>query len=403
MSLIRAAFSGNKERRSAFSQAIPAPGAESGGGYVSEDGALRIGTVMSCVRVLATDIGSLPFYAYSDQFNGGKSPLKPQPPIVRQPFGPDVTANEGFAQIALSMALRGNAYCLVAARDFYGMPTQLTILHPDSVRVTRDDSGRPVYRVAMEETPAQDIVHFRGLMTPGAAVGIDPVNYYRQSLGLAQDVQSFGSAFFRNGSSPSGIISIKGKGDKAEAKQIKQQWQASNSGVGNAHHVAVLFGDATWTQVTVTPEQAQFLETRRFLREEICGMFGVPLHRIMAIVDNTSQGGGKGLDSQDIGYATHTLRPYAQAIENKFTTMLRGAGTYARFRMKDLLRADTLTRSQTNMAGRTGGWLSVNEIRNDEDLPPIDGGDDYTAPLNSAHAGDANPGGEPAPDGSEDQ
>lgn len=394
MSLLGRAVAGFRELRAVqqFGDSSIPPNSAQGAsaGVVGERQALAIAAVLSCVRVLADDIAGLPFAGYNDSYRNGKVPLSPQPPIVREPFGPDVSPQDGFGQIVISLALRGRAVCKVVDRDRLGFATQLQVQHPDTVRISRGDDGRTRFQIGFVTVPAEEIVHIPWLMLPGAVTGIDPISYYAASLGLATDVQTYAGGYFRNGSSPSGVIKHPGPGDRKKAREVRDTWDAGHAGVGNAHRTAVLFGGADWTQISVTPEQAQLLATKAFLREEICGMFGVPLHRIQAIADNASQGGGKGLETQDTGYAVHTLRPYCSRIEQRWTRMIPGGETLTRFKMRDFLRADAATRAQVHMLGRTGGWLSRDEIRDDEDMPPIpDGlGGDFDSPLNSAHAGD---------------
>ncbi|HXR42998.1 MAG TPA: phage portal protein, partial [Acidothermaceae bacterium] len=333
------------------------------------------------------DVGMLPFYGYQLGENGEKRPITNDLPIVSEPFGPDVTVPQGMGQIVFSIGLRGNAFCIVVARDRLEFPTQLRVLHPDWVRVDLKN-GRKTFRVGMNEVDAADIIHIPGRMLPGAVVGIDPISYYRATLGISFDLQSYAGAFFRNGTSLSGVLTTDQDIDDAQAKTLEGRWSARNAGIAHAHKVAVLGNGAKFQSISVTPEQAQFLASRQFQREEICGWMGVPLDRIMAIVEKSSQGGGKGADTREQGYVTHTLvARYLARIESVWNRMIPGGlKTFARFNTKELLRASALERSQIHSAGRAGGWLSKNDVRADEDLPRITtpDGDDYMAPLNSA-------------------
>ena len=364
------------------------------GSVMTETGALAISTVLNCGRVLYDDIGILPFKAYSGDKHGAKAPLAAQPQIVTEPFGPDIPVAVGMGQIVVSVKLRGNAF--VRILDVQGgWPSLLQVLHPDTVKVRRDSMGRKCFDVRDSSTGgmvtfySDTIKHIPGLMLPGALSGLDPVSYQRVTLGEAADVAQYGANFFRNGGSPSGVISVPAAGDRKKAREVKDTWEAGHSGVVNSHRPAVLFGGATWTPLSVAPENAQFLQTRSFLREEICGWFGVPLQRIMAITGHASQGGGKGLDSIDQGYATHTLVPLTQAIESVWNGFLPGGDrSWTGFDFSGLLRASTLERAQIAQVHRLTGVRNRNEIRADEGWSPIPGPDgaDYNIPFNTNSA-----------------
>lgn len=361
-------------------------GTSGSGGIVTEAGALAISTVMNCVKVLHDDITILPFRAYSGDRNGVRRTIPSQPSIVTAPFGPNLSVAAGMGQVVVSLKLRGNTYLAVTDTDAHGWPTCVQVLHPDKVTPRINNQGRKVFRIGSHDYSTEEVKHITGVMLPGAIVGLDPITYQRVTLTTAGDVNQYGANFFRNGATPSGIISVPGSGDKKKARELKDTWEAGNAGVSNAHRPAVLFGGATWQQLSVSPDNAQFLQTRSFLREEICGWFGVPLQRIMAIVDNASQGGGKGLDSIDQGYATHTLLPIDTAIEAVWNDMIPGNdSTWSMFDLNGLLRATPQERATIAQIHRLIGVRNRNEIRADEGLAPIEGpnGSDYNIPFNT--------------------
>lgn len=390
--LIARAVAGVREARAAgqFGDSSILPNsaaglAGAGAGRITEQGALAISSVMSCVRVLALDVSMMPFGAFRRAENGVPSPVGSEPQIVAEPFGPDVERHFGMAQLMVSLALRGTAYMGVVDETTTGWPTQLQILHPDRVKPQRVN-GVKKYRVNGDLRGTDEVKQISLLGLPGSDVGLDPITYYQVTLQAAGDVQAFSGSFFRNGATPSGLLKVPGAGNKAKAREVKEQWEAGHTGLANAHRIAVMFGGVQFEPLSVTPEQAQFLQTRAFLREDVAGMFGVPLHRIMAIVDKASQGGGKGLDSQDQGYVTHTLLPYLLAIEACWARMIPGGrSTFARFGTDVVLRADALTRAQIAQIHRLTGIRNRDEIRAEEGLPPIGGpdGEDYNIPFNT--------------------
>lgn len=369
-----------------------------------EAGALAIGAVLACVKALYDDTTNLPFKAYEGDRNGAHEPIAVQPQIVVEPFGPDLDPPSGVGQIVVSKAMRGNGYSFVVSRDRLGFPTQLMNLHPDAVQVQRNRTTRvKEFKIGGQIFGPDEIIHMPGLMLPGADAGIDLLTYERTTFDLAWNVNTYADGFFKGGGSPAGVIAVPGNGDRKRAREVREMWASSHGGVANAHRPAVMFGSATWTQLSVTPENAQFLQTRRYLREEVCGLFGVPLQRIQAIVENASQGGGKGLDAIDAGYVKHGLMPPLGGVERAWTRMLPGAQrSWVAFDYDEFLRASAEIRALVAQQHRTSGIRTIDEIRGqDYHLPPYPNGAgaDPFVPLNSnaSPAGGAdnnpNPGG----------
>lgn len=358
----------------------------SGKQYGTESSALQISTVLACVKALHDDMKTLPFRAYTGDRNGPRAPLATQPDIVLAPFGEDLDVHQGIGQIVVSLGMRGKAFLYVVARDpLTGLPSQLMVLHPDTVRV-RIKNGLKIFTIGAAEFDTSEIIHLTGLMLPGAIDGVDVITAQRVNLELASKVGQYAEGFFGNGGSPSGVIQVPGAGDRKKAREVKEGWEDSHTGVANAHRPAVLFGGAEWKPMTVTPENAQFLETRRYLREEICGLFGVPLQRIQAIVDNASQGGGKGLDALDAQYVKHTLLTYATTIEAVWDRMIPGEDrTWALFDLDIYLRANAKGRADIRQINRVTAVRTIDEERAAEGWAPLpDGkGANPFTPLNS--------------------
>lgn len=354
-----------------------------GGG---EQSALGISTVLACVKAYHDDFKVLNFGAYRGDKFAAKTLIRTQPQIVAEPFGPDLDPAAGFAQLVVSQVMRGNGFAYVTSVDDNKFPTSLVVLHPDRVKPYFDDSGRKMFRIGTDKFTTEEIKHFPGMMLPGAAAGIDILTYERVTFDLASNVAQYADSVFTNGGVPSGVITVPGSGDRKKAREVKEGWESNHSGLANAQRPAVLFGGAKWEQMTVTPENAQFLQTRMFLREELCGIYNVPLQRIQAIVENASQGGGKGLDAIDAGYVRHGLLPVASGIESVWDRMIPGnQSTFTKFDFDVFLRASAEIRAQVAQIHRVGGIRTRDEIRGDEGWAPLpDGqGADPNAPLNS--------------------
>jgi HK97 family phage portal protein len=280
----------------------------------------------------------------------------------------------------VSLLLRGNAYLLVLSRDRMGRPTRLRVLHPDRVRCTFNDAGERVYEVDRRPVDSGDVVHILGLSYPEAATGISVLSYARNAIGLGLAAEEFGARFFGSGAHMSGIIEVPGDLDKERARGLKEGFTASHAGLKNSHTVGVLSGGAQWKPISVTPEDAQFLGTRAAQNLDMAMLFGVPPHMLGQVDKTTSW--GTGIEQQALGFLAYTLNPWIGRFEDAWSAMLPKPHT-ARFNVDGLLRTDAAGRYAVYSVARSAGILTPNEIRALENFPPVDGGDDIDAPLNS--------------------
>lgn len=363
---------------------IPPPGAGgsrlASGVAVSERSALQISTVMACVRELAGDVAGLPL---DEQRKEGRRWVEVDPsPLVEDPFI-DADPVIGWFQVMASLLLRGNSWNDVADRDKYGDATKLLPLHPDGVR-PRTIDGRKMLVVNRKPRPLSEFVHIPGFVLPGSWVGLDPIQFHAQALGLALATETYGAQYFANGTVVSGVLQSDHELNEDQVRRALQLWKKRHQGLSNAHLPAVLGNGLKWAPMTVAPNEAQFLETREYQRADIAGIFGVRPKRVGA-TQKTGQGGGKGSESDELDYVKHTIRFWLGRLEAVISRQLP-ADRRARFNLDALLRADLAARYSSYSAARAGSWMSPDEIRELEDLPPIPGGRgaDHFAPLNSA-------------------
>lgn len=361
-----------------------------GGIPVNDQTAMKLTAVYACVRILANTLGSLPLAAMQSR-DGITVPAPVQPTIVTDPFGGASTSKfpsrrDGMKQIAVSAALRGNGYGVVTARDYLYRPSRIMVAHPDSVKVEADGEGGRAYEVNREPVAAENMLHVMGLSMPGALTGMSPIAYARQAIGLGLAAEEFGARFFADGAHLSGVITTDADLDKAKARRMKEAWEASHTGLKNAHAVGILSGGAKWQQITVSPEDAQFLGTRAAQNLDMAMLFGIPPHMIGQVDRTTSW--GTGIEQQGIGFLTYTFADWLCMVEDAWTQMLP-RGTSAVIDTTALQRTDTAGRMAAYVQARTAGVWTQNEIRRKENAAPVDGGDDINAPLNSAHANDA--------------
>ena len=335
------------------------------GANVTSASSMQLLTVYGCVRLIADSIATLPLDAYIEE--NGVSLKQPDEPLwLEQPMaGLDRVA--WLTQILVSLLLDGNAYIAVILDDV-GRILSLEPLDPLTVSVQREQSML-VYYVNGQPSRMQ-ILHVRGLMRPGALVGMSPVEAARQSIGVGMSTQEFAAKFFDQGATMSGVIEVPGELTPTMARDMAKQWSRFHGGSKKAHLPGVLQGGATWKTTGVTNDQAQFLETRKFTAAEIAGQ--------MFLLDPTDL--GIGVDGASITYANLeqrnarrvqvTFLPWLIRIEHALSSILT-EGEYIKFNVEGLLRGDTKTRYETYKIGRDIGVLELSEIRAWEELPPL--------------------------------
>lgn len=352
------------------------------GAIVTEDTALRLATVWACVRLLADSVASLPWAAYGQQ-GDQRVRLDPQPSLLRSPFD-DLTRFDWVHMLVVSLVVRGNSYGLITQRDYREFPTEIMPLHPDHVRVERDDRGRKRYRLPSgDPIPRDDVLHVRLFPQAGLDVSPSPIQIARETIGLGLAAQAFGARWFGEGAAPSSMLTTEQQMNPQDAKRLKEEWIATH---GGRRQPAILTGGVKWEPITITPEESQFLETRKFQRAEIASLFRVPPHMIGDLDRTTSW--GTGIEQQSIGFVVHTLRPYLERIEGALTRLLPGS-QFVKFNVDGLLRGDTPARYTAYQQALDGGWMNPDEVRSLEDRPPIPGGAGkmYRQPMNYAPLG----------------
>lgn len=351
---------------------------------VTEDTAMQLLAVHAAVRIISDTVAGLPFDAVKTTGDVHAN-LSPVPGIMADPFGGEnntrfPTRRLGMSQLMVSLLLRGNAYMLILARDRMLRPTRLRVLHPDRVKCQFDDSGNRVYEIDRKPVDADDIVHILGMTYPEQPTGISVISHARNAIGLGLAAEEFGARFFGNGAHMTGVVEVASDMTPESARSMKEAFTASHGGLQNSHTVGVLSGGAQWKPISVTPDDAQFLGTRAAQNLDIAMLFGVPPHMLGQTDKTTSW--GTGIEQQSLGFLAYTLAPWLGRFEDAWSAMLPKPHT-ARFNADALLRTDAAGRFAVYGLARSAGILTTNEIRAQENYPPIDGGDDIAMPLNS--------------------
>jgi len=367
------------------------------GPYVSELTAMQHLTVWSCISLISDAVGMLPLHAYRPPASVGAAPTRIETPEVLLRPHVDMDRYEWDVRMLWALLMRGNAYGWVIDRESNGAPSQVLPLHPDEVLIERSRSTHElVYRLVSPHAnvvlPPEDVMHVRGLVLPGSSsvTGLSPVEFARQSIGLGLAATEFGARFFGDGAIPGGVLHTDQELDQDTATEYQDRWEEAHG--GRSRRVAVLGGGLEYQKVSLTPDESQFLETRKFSRSEIAGFYRVPPHLIGDVDRSTSW--GTGIEEQGHQFVTFTLSPWLHRLELAWTRQL-GPRIYTRYNTAGLLRGRLGERYNAYTLARQGGWMNVDEVRALEEMPPLpdDKGQDYLQPLNYAPVP---PGGGPA-------
>lgn len=387
MSLIRRAF----ERRSTsaataeFGNSVPPTNGQIGGSVagtsVSEMTALQVAAVYGSVGVISDAVATLPLMLVNSKEAAKRKRLPPSR-LLTEPYA-EIELTDWWVQFTMSLALRGNFYGEIIERDKEGYAQQIKPIHPDNASVRRIPDGNIEYRFNGKPVANQNVFHVRYLTVAGALRGLNPIEYLRNSLGLARAQDMYGSSWFQNSAIPSGVLEVEDDLDDDEVLALARQWMSTHQGLNQANLPAVLTGGTQFKAISITPEDSQFLESRQFSQGEICGMlFRVPPHMV-GIVDRSTSW-GRGIEQQETGFVRNTLAGYLVRGERALTA-LHPPNQFVEFDIGQRMRGDKLERYQAYSLGMLGGWEFADEIRAEEGKPPLPEGIGQTvlAPINT--------------------
>lgn len=356
------------------------PGSSATGINVSEDTALKCAAVYSCVRVLSESVAQLPLKTYKRLKERGKEVFTEHPlyRLLSLAPNPEMTAFTFWETLMGHLPTWGNAYAYIDWNGS-GYPGALWPLRPDRVEVRRMENGEIGYIVSSDRGErqvyyAEDILHIPGLGYDGL-IGYSVIRMAAESIGLDMAAERYAGKFFGNGASPGGVFEHPGKMSKEAQERFKGNWNQMHSGLENAHKTAVVEEGMKYKQTSVNPEDAQLLESRKFSRSIISGLFRVPAHMINDLEKATYS----NIEHQSIEFAKYTLSPWLkrieQAINIKLFTPREQKSYFAEFVLDGLLRGDVKSRNEAHEIAIRSGYVSINEVRAEENRPPVKGGD----------------------------
>ncbi len=353
-------------------------GGTASGKTVNERTAMQTTAVYACVRILAETVASLPLNVYRSTDNGKEKAIDHQLYyLLHDEPNPEMTSFVFRETLMSHLLLWGNAYAQII-RDGRGKVLALYPLLPDRMTVDRTTDGQLYYEYRKDSgyviLRPEDVLHIPGLGFDGL-VGYSPIAMAKNAIGMAIATEEYGGKFFANGASPGGVLEHPGV--VKDPARIRESWNAVYQGSGNAHRIAVLEEGMKFQSIGIPPEQAQFLETRKFQTEEICRIFRVPPH----LVANLDKATFSNIEHQSISFVVHTIRPWLVRLEQGMNKALLSPSEKGRyfvgFVVDGLLRGDYASRMQGYAIGIQNGFLSPNDVRTLENMNTIEHGDIY--------------------------
>lgn len=371
--------------------------------YVTAETAMKHSAVYACVRLIAGAIGSLPLPIYQkrgdarEQVNNELSWM-----LARQPH-PTMSAMTWKECIAQDILLHGDHFSEIVRPGRYSSGVaSLKRIYPKRVYV-EEKSGRLHYTIANPDGSSygldqDDILHIPGVGFDGKR-GMSSIEYAGQnSIGGAIAADEYYARFFANDAAPGGVIKVPKKMSEEQKNELRNYWERRHSGLAKSHKPAVLTEGAEFEQVTMKMSDMQYVEGHTASVLDIARIFGVPPHMIGETKASTSW--GTGIEQQSIGFVTYTLQPHLTRIQEEIDRkLLRYGNRYCEFNTAGLLKGDNKSRFESYKSALGGnqlpGWITVNEIRAKENMPPVEGGDELYVPITGGVA-DEEPPTEPA-------
>ena len=365
-------------------------GGSSSGKVVTERTAMQMTAVYACVRILSEAVAGLPLNLYRYNNDGGKEKALDHPLylLLHDEPNPEMSSFVFRETLMTHLLLWGNAYAQII-RNGKGEIVALYPLMPNKMQVNRDDNGQLyyIYQKSQEEVPnskdfyvrleSSDVLHIPGLGFDGL-VGYSPIAMAKNAIGLAIATEEYGSKFFANGAAPSGVLEH--PGTIKDPSKVRESWMSQFGGSANSGKIAVLEEGMKYTPISSSPEQAQFLETRKFQINEIARIFRVPPH----MVGDLDKSSFSNIEQQSLEFVKYTLDPWVvrweQSIQRTLLTPAEKKSYFVKFNVEGLLRGDYQSRMTGYATARQNGWMSANDIRELENLdriPAEEGGDLY--------------------------
>lgn len=363
------------------------------GQHVSPDSAMRLSAVWACVRVRSEDVGKLPCILYRRTADGGKERATKHDlySLIRDRPNPRQTAFEFRQMMQAQKDLRGNAYALKEF-DGRGKVVALWPINPEYVTVLQTPDGRELfYRITIpgqepDTFPGEGIVHLRGLSLDGK-IGLSPIGYHRETIGLALAAEKYGAAFFGNSAQPRGGIELPNPISAEAAEALRNSWEKKYRGAEKSNKIAIFDGGMKYVQTGMNNNDAQYLETRSFQNREIWRIYRMPPHKVGDLDKATNN----NIEHQGLEYVTDCLMSelvsWEQTLKRDLLSEAEQKDYFFEFLVDALLRGDLKSRFEAYAIARNWGLFSANDCLDRENMNRIPNGGIYLQPLNMVEAG----------------
>ena len=365
---------------------IGASGGNPSGVNVNINTAVKSSAVFACVRLIASSISSLPLKIYESGDERNSASNHPASIMLSGQANPLMSSVTFWESVLFYLLLTGDSYNLIG-RTAGGQPISITPLKTSKVRPEMK-GNRAIYHVALDggeyvTYDQDDIYHVTGIGSDGLK-GLSVILASAVSIGASIAQDEYSARFFSNGARPDGVISFDKQLSKDQAEILRDYWNRQHQGLKQSHLPAILTEGGTYTQLSMSAQDSQLIESRQFQVSDIARIFGVPPHMIGELSKSTSF--GTGIEAQFVGFVVYTLRPIIKKLEQELQRkVIRDPKYYAEFLINGLLRGDTKTRSESYQIALGGnqmpGYLTINEVRKLENYPPVDDGNDLYKPL----------------------
>lgn len=364
----------------------------SAGMVVTPDTAMQDAVVNACVRLVCGAVANLPLHIKRRVDANVREDLSDDPlwGVLRRRPNSWQTPSQFRRMMQAHVLLRGNAYAMIVRSR--GQVIALHPLDPDRMKTEQADDLTLTYKYQRRDgrivvLAQRDVFHLVGMTLDGVN-GVSPITYARETIGLSMAQERHGSTTFKNSARPSMVLSHPSKIGPEGKNHLKASLDQYRAGAESEGKALILEEGMTASPLSMTAEDAQWIESRKFSRTDIAMFFGVPPHMIGDTEKSTSW--GTGIEQQSIGFVTYTLEDHLTTWEESINRdLVTASDVYARFNRQALVRGDIKTRKEFYQSMLQWGVMNPNEVRALEDMNPRDGGETYYDPPNTAGGKDS--------------
>jgi len=350
---------------------------------VSPETALTFSAVWAAMRLLSESVSTLPVGVFRKENNGDRTEVDSDLSFLVK-YQPNTYQNKitFYEKIMMDMLSDGNSYVQIV-RNRNGRVLELLPLNYGDVKTyTLDNKLYYSDEKSGETHDSENILHFKLITGPDGITGLSPIEQCKNAIGWGMDVQEYSSTFFKNGGKLSGIL----ESDRALSEQaidrLRNSFNKNYGTLSGSNQTAVLEEGLKYKSISVTPDQAQFLASREFSVQEVCRIFSIKPHMLADL----SKSSFNNIEMQNQEYVTYSLMPFISKIELEMSLKLFRRNNigreYIKFNVNGLLRGNVKDRADYYKTAITNGWMSINEVRQKEDLNKIDSGDENYLQMN---------------------